>query len=152
MTGNAKRGEVTLELGGESYVLVPCIEAIIEIENEMDTNLFEIGRRLESAEISASELIDFTQACTTQAGYQVTREHLGEAIVEAGAQQAITALTEYCRNYVFGVQHAEEDGAAETESPTKAGDDGCPDLAVVAGARADPPKDSQPAFAIYTGL
>ena len=117
MTANRKRGEVTLELGGESYVLVPSIAAIIEIENEMDSNLFEIGRRLESAEISASDLIDFARACVTQAGYQVTRERLGEAIVEAGAQQAITALTEYCRIYVFGVRHAEEDGAAEKEAP-----------------------------------
>ena len=118
---NKARGEVTLELGGESYVLVPSIAAIIEIENEIDSNLFEIGRRLESAEISASDLIDFARACATQAGYQVTRERLGEAIVEAGAQQAITVLTEYCRIYVFGVRHAEEDGGAEQEAPAKAG-------------------------------
>ena len=126
MSANRKRGEVTLELGGEKYVLVPDIEAIIAIENAMDSNLFEIGRRLESVEISASELIDFTQACTTQAGYQVTRERLGEAIAEAGALQAITALTEFCRNYVFGVQHAEEDGGAKQEGPRKAGARGCP--------------------------
>ena len=49
--------------------------------------------RLESAEISARELIDLTHACATQAGYEVTRERLGELIVEAGAHQAITALT-----------------------------------------------------------
>ena len=127
MTADAKRREVTLALGAESYLLVPDIEAIIEIENKMDTNLFEIGRRLESAEISASDLIDFTHACATQAGYEVTRERLGELIVEAGAQQAITALTECCRNYVFGVQHAEEDGGAKQEAPAKAGEHGCPD-------------------------
>ena len=117
MTANRKRGEVTLELGGESYLLVPSIEAIIEIENEIDTTLFEIGRRLESAEISASDLIDFAQACATQAGYEVTRERLGEAIVEAGAHKVITALTEFCRIYVFGVRHAEEDGGADKEAP-----------------------------------
>ncbi len=116
MTADPKRREVTLALGAESYVLVSNIEAIIEIENKMDSNLFEIGRRLESAEISASGLIDFTHACAMQAGYEVTRERLGELIVEAGAHQAITALTEFCRNYVFGVQHAEEDGATETEA------------------------------------
>ncbi len=127
MTADAKRREVTLALGAESYLLVPNIEAIIEIENKVDSNLFEIGRRLESAEISASDLIDFAHACATQAGYQVTRERLGELIVEAGAHQAITALTEFCRNYVFGVQHAEEDGGAKQEAPTKAGERGCPD-------------------------
>ncbi len=130
MTANRKRGEVTLALGAESYLLVASIEAIIEIENKIDSNLFEIGRRLESAEISASDLIDFAHACATQAGYEVTRERLGELIVEAGAHQAITALTEFCRNYVFGVQHAEEDGAGggtKQEAPTKAAEQGCPD-------------------------
>ena len=117
MTANPKRGEVTLALGAESYVLVSNVEAIVEIENKMDSNLFAIGRRLESAEISASELIDLTHACVTQAGYEVTRERLGELIVEAGAHKVITALTEFCRNYVFGVQHAEEEGAAEKEAP-----------------------------------
>ena len=121
MTANRKRGEVTLELGGETYVLVSSIAAIIEIEDEIGTNLFEIGRRLESAEISARDLIDFARACVTQAGYQVTRERLGEAIVEAGTLKAIAALTEFCRNYVFGVRHAEEDGGAEPEAPTQAG-------------------------------
>ena len=117
MTANRKRGEVTLELGGESYVLASNVEAIVEIENKMDTNLFAIGQRLESAEISARELIDLTHACATQAGYEVTRERLGELIVEAGAHKVITALTEFCRNYVFGAQHAEEDGAAQKEAP-----------------------------------
>ncbi len=116
MTANRKRGEVTLALGAETYVLVSNVEAIVEIENKMHSNLFAIGRRLESAEISASDLIDFAHACATQAGYKVTRERLGEAIVEAGAHQAITALTEFCRNYVFGVQHADEDGATKTEA------------------------------------
>ncbi len=44
---NKARGEVTLELGGESYVLVPSFGAVCEIEDKIGTNLFSLGRRLQ---------------------------------------------------------------------------------------------------------
>ena len=93
---NKARGEVTLELGGESYVLVPSFGAVCEIEDKIGTNLFSLGRRLELAEISARDLIDVAHACLTPLGYKGDKAHLGEAIVEAGALKAIAALTEFC--------------------------------------------------------
>ncbi|MEE8499521.1 MAG: GTA-gp10 family protein, partial [Kiloniellales bacterium] len=55
---NKERGEVTLELGGESYVLVPSFGAVCEIEDALGANLFTLGRRLALAEITAREVID----------------------------------------------------------------------------------------------
>jgi hypothetical protein len=95
MTDKASR-EVTLELGGESYVLVPSFGAVCGIEERIGTNLFEIGRRIEVARISAVELIDFAHACIAEAGYEVTRERLAELVVEAGAGAAVGPLNEFC--------------------------------------------------------
>ncbi len=113
---NKARGEVTLELGGESYVLVPSFGAVCEIEDKIGANLFNLGRRLELAEISASDLIDMAHACLAPVGYKGDKARLGEAIVEAGALKVIAALTEFCRNYAFGGQEEKKDGAAETEA------------------------------------
>ena len=119
---NKARGEVTLELGGESYVLVPSFGAVCEIEDKTGANLFNLGRRLELADISARDLIDFAHACLAPVGYKGDKARLGEAIVEAGALKVIAALTEFCRNYAFGGQDEKKDAAAETEvTPENAG-------------------------------
>ncbi len=113
---NKARGEVTLELGGESYVLVPSFGAVCEIEDKTGANLFNLGRRLELADISARDLIDFAHACLAPVGYKGDKARLGEAIVEAGTLKVIAALTEFCRNYAFGGQDEKKDAAAETEA------------------------------------
>ncbi len=115
---NKARGEVTLELDGETYVLVPSFGAVCEIEDEIGANLFSLGRRLELAEISARDLIDVAHACLAPVGYKGDKARLGEAIVEAGALKVIAALTEFCRNYAFGGQGEKKDGAAETAAGT----------------------------------
>ncbi len=120
MSANRKRGEVTLELGGESYVLVPSFGAVCEIEDKTGANLFNLGRRLELAEISASDLIDLAHACLAPVGYRGDRARLGEAIIEAGTLKVIAALTEFCRNYAFGGQGEKKDRAAATKPQTPA--------------------------------
>ncbi len=117
--------EVTLELGAETYVLTPSFAAVCGIEETIGSNLFELGRRLEVAQISAMELIDFAQACIAEAGYKVTRERLAELIVEAGTSTVLEPLTEYCRIYIFGWRRESEavdTETAEPATPDKQGD------------------------------
>ena len=109
--------EVTLELGGESYVLVPSFEAVCKIEEKIGTNLFDFGRRLELAQVSAAELIDFAHACIAEAGHEVTREGIAELIVEAGTATVLAPLTDYCRIYVFGARNESETVVVETGTP-----------------------------------
>ncbi len=118
MADKASR-DVTLALGGESYVLVSSFGAICGIEERIGGNLFKFGQRLELAQISAAELIDFAHACIAEAGYEVTRERLGDLIVEAGTASVLAPLTEYCRIYVFGARRVSEVVDAETGKPAK---------------------------------
>ncbi|MFQ5774201.1 MAG: gene transfer agent family protein [Kiloniellaceae bacterium] len=108
---NAARGEVALTLGGQTYVLCPTFGAVCEIEDALQANLFDLGRKLELGEITARELTAFAHACLTCSGYAMERERLGEMIVEDGAHKTIAALVEFCRNYAFG-------GRAEKKDPT----------------------------------
>ena len=116
MADKANR-EVTLELGGEAYVLTPSFGAVCGIEERIGSNLFEFGRRLEVAQISAAELIDFAHACIAEAGHEVTRERLGDLIVEAGTATMLAPLTEYCRIYIFGARSESVAVDAETKNP-----------------------------------
>lgn len=114
---NKERGEVTLALGGEKYVLVPSFGAVCGIEERIGNNLFQFGQRIELAQVSAAELIDFAHACIAEAGYKVTRERLGELIVDAGSATVLAPLTEYCRIYIFGARRQSETVDAETAEP-----------------------------------
>jgi hypothetical protein len=109
--------EVTLELGGESYLLTPSFGAVCGIEERIGINLFEFGRRIEVAQVSAAELIDFAHACIAEAGFKVTRECLAESIVEAGTAAVLAPLTDYCRIYVFGARRVSEAVDTETKKP-----------------------------------
>ncbi len=114
---NKERGEVTLALGGESYLLVPSFGAVCGIEDALGTNLFELGQRLESAQVSAVEIIDFAHACIAEAGYKMARERLAELIIEAGTSTVLAPLTEYCRIYMFGARRDSEAVDIETKKP-----------------------------------
>lgn len=99
---NRARGEVALCLGGETYVLCPTFGAVCEIEDAIGSSLYEVGRRLERADITARDLVGFAHACIANAGYTVERDRLGAMIVDGGVHTAIAALLVYCRNYAFG--------------------------------------------------
>ena len=60
---NAARGEIAFKLGDETYTLRPTFGAVCEIEDSLGTNLFDMGRKLERAEITARELAAFARAC-----------------------------------------------------------------------------------------
>ncbi len=116
MADKARR-EVTLQLGAENYVLTPSFAAVCGVEERIGGNLFEFGRRIEVAQISAVELIDFAHACIAEAGYEVTRERLAELIVEAGTATVLAPLTVYCRIYIFGARSESEVVEAEAGKP-----------------------------------
>jgi Phage tail tube protein, GTA-gp10 len=99
---NKARGEVKLELGGEVHVLRPTFGAVCEIEDTIGTNLFDIGRRLERAEVTAQELVKLTHACIAQSGSSIELDKLGEMIVEQGSLNIVTALVGFCQSYAFG--------------------------------------------------
>ncbi len=115
---NRERGEVTLELGGESYVLVPSFGAVCEIEDALGANLFGLGRRLALAEITAREVIDLAHACLAQTGVKLDKAALGEAILEAGTLEVMAVLAEFCANYAFGGRREKKAPGAETAPNT----------------------------------
>lgn len=100
----AARGEVTLCLGAATFVLRPTFGVVCEIEDAIGTTLFDVGRKLELAEITARDLVTFAHACLAACGHSIARDELADAIVTSGTHQTITTLVEFCRNYAFGGQ------------------------------------------------
>ncbi len=115
---NTARGEVAFELGGETYVLRPSFGAVAEIEDAIGTNLFEMGRKLERAEITARELVKFAHACVAQSGYTVAEAELAERIVAQGAFNVVAALVKFCQSYAFGGHEKKKAETAPDQEPS----------------------------------
>lgn len=109
---NKARGEVTLELGGETYVLRLEFGVIAEIEDELDTVMIRLGMKIEQIQLRAKELLRTVQVIVKANGYEVAEETLAEAIAKDGVAAAMAPLIVYVRNYAFG---SPEENGQDTE-------------------------------------
>ncbi len=119
MMTNSLRGEVALYLGGKTYILRPTFEVFCEIEDTVQANLYQIGQRLEQAEISARELVTFAQACLVHSGHDISLERVGEMIAAEGVQTTIEALLAFCRSYAFGGRQEKKADPAQAQEPSQ---------------------------------
>ncbi len=99
---NKARGEIKLDLGGETYVLVPSFAAVCEIEDKLGSDLFHIGMRAEDLKFNAKELVHTIQTILEANGYDVDERAVAEAIAKEGASSAVVALITFVRVYVWG--------------------------------------------------
>jgi hypothetical protein len=80
---NSARGEAALELGGETLRLRPSFAALVAAEEELGP-LFELVDRAADGKLPLSDIAALFWHCLVDPPGGLTREALGEAIVEAG--------------------------------------------------------------------
>ncbi len=117
MTVNRKRGEVTLELDGEKYVLRPEFGVIAEIEDELDTDMFRLGMRAEQFKFRIKELAHALQIILEANGYEAQEKGLANAIAKQGMAAVVLPLMAYVRGYIWGAQPEKKADPAATETP-----------------------------------
>ena len=116
---NKARGEVTLELGGDRYVLKPEFGVIAKLEDALDSSMFQLGLKADRLDFNAKELVRTLRAILEANGYEVEEERLIEAIAKQGAAAALVPLIAFVGAYVWGGQ-GEKKAAEETPSPETA--------------------------------
>ncbi|HKY80366.1 MAG TPA: gene transfer agent family protein [Sphingobium sp.] len=80
---NSVRGEAALEVGGEMLRLRPSFAALVAAEEELGP-LFDLVDRAAEGKLSLSDMAALFWHCLVDPPSGLTREGLGEAIVEAG--------------------------------------------------------------------
>ncbi len=117
------RGEVTLELGGEKYVLRPEFGVIAEIEDELDTDMFRLGMRAEQFKFRVKELAHALRVILEANGYEAEEKRLAKAIAKEGMAAVVLPLVAFVHGYVWGAQLEKKAGPAETPAtPSTSGD------------------------------
>jgi hypothetical protein len=83
MTANPHRGEASLQVGGENLVLRPSFSALVAAEEELGP-LFALVERASEARLGLGEIAALFDHLSTGRPPAITRERIGEAVVEKG--------------------------------------------------------------------
>ena len=119
---NGARGEVTFELGGETYLLKPEFGVIARIEQGLDTSLFKLAMKAELFDLRAMELVRTIQVVLAANGYERSEQDRAEAIAASGVGPVLVPLLVFLRGYVWGgqgkkVPDAADENGADPASP-----------------------------------
>lgn len=98
---NRARGEAALEVAGETLRLRPSFAALVAAEQELGP-LFELVDRAAAGKLSLSDMAGLFWHCLDDAPEWLTRERLGEAIVEAGLAKLSPVLSGIIRQILGG--------------------------------------------------
>jgi hypothetical protein len=88
---NALRGEASIQVAGETLQLRPTFEALVAAEEELGS-LFGLVERASEGRLSLREIAVLFDHLSVQRPTAITRERIGEAVVEAGLVNATPAL------------------------------------------------------------
>ncbi len=121
---NKERGEVTLALGGKKYTLRPEFGVIAQIEDELDTDMFQFGMKAEQFKFRVKELAQALKAILEANGYEVSEKRLAKAIAQAGMAAVVMPLVAYVHAYVFGGQPEKKDSEPAPEATEDAPGEG----------------------------
>ena len=88
---NPARGEGAITVAGASLTVRPSFAALVAAEEELGP-LFALIERAAAGELKLGELVALFWHCLAEGPEGVTRERLGEAVVEAGLAAATPVL------------------------------------------------------------
>jgi hypothetical protein len=98
---NPYRGEAGLLVGGETLVLRPSFAALVAAEQELGP-LFELVERAAEGRLRLEEIAALFDHCSGERPSAITRERIGEAIVEKGLASVTPALRVLLREILQG--------------------------------------------------
>ena len=83
MSANPHRGEANLPVGGEVLVLRPSFSALVAAEEELGP-LFALVERASEGRLGLGEIAALFDHLSANRPPAITRERIGEAVVEKG--------------------------------------------------------------------
>lgn len=90
-SANARRGEAGLEVGGERLILRPTFGALVAAEEELGS-LFELVERAAEGALKLQQIAALFDHLSKGRPAAITRERIGEALVEKGLARVTPTL------------------------------------------------------------
>lgn len=90
-SANPRRGEASLQVGGEQLVLRPSFQALVAAEQELGS-LFGLVERAAGGQLMLQEIAALFDHLLVERPAAITRERIGQAVVEQGLSRTTPAL------------------------------------------------------------
>jgi hypothetical protein len=88
---NPVRGEATLTIAGEAYLLRPSFDALVRAEEELGS-LFALVDRAGEGQLRLAEIAGLFWHCLADRG-ELTRAEVGQAVLDRGLAAAAAPLS-----------------------------------------------------------
>lgn len=100
-SANPYRGEASIAVGGETLLLRPSFGALVAAEQELGP-LFALVERAAAGQLRLEEIAALFDHCSGKRPPGITRERIGEAVVEMGLASVTPALRVLLRQILQG--------------------------------------------------
>lgn len=100
-SANPHRGEASLDVGGERLLLRPSFSALIAAEEELGS-LFELVERAAAGALKLNEIAALFDHLSRARADAITRERIGEAVVEKGLAKITPVLRQVLAQILQG--------------------------------------------------
>lgn len=100
-SANKYRGEANLDVGGESLVLRPTFAALVAAEEELGS-LFELVERAAAGALKLHEIVALFDHLSRGRAAGITRERIGDAVVEQGLAKITPKLKQVLAQVLQG--------------------------------------------------
>lgn len=101
MSANPMRGEASVRVGGSELVVRPSFQALVAAEGELGP-LFELVERAGEGKLSLGEAAALIWHCLCEVPEGLSREQLGEALVDLGLAALAPVLRQLLRQILGG--------------------------------------------------
>ena len=98
---NAYRGEASIEVGGERLLLRPTFAALVAAEEELGS-LFDLVERAAEGALRLHDIVALFDHMSRGRPVAITRERIGEAVVEKGLAGVTPTLKLVLRQILQG--------------------------------------------------
>jgi hypothetical protein len=101
IAANPYRGEASLDVAGERLLLRPTFGALVAAEEELGS-LFELVERAAASLLKLHEIVALFDHLSNGRPPAITRERIGEAVVEKGLAAVSPTLTQVLTQILQG--------------------------------------------------
>lgn len=98
---NAQRGEAALEIAGQTYVIRPSFAALVAAEAELGS-LFALVERAAAGQLALTDMAGLFWHCIDDRPEHLSRDAVGQAVVQIGLAQATPLLRVILRQILQG--------------------------------------------------
>jgi hypothetical protein len=91
---NPKRGQIEINLAGNTYKTKVTLDAIVRIENAVGCSIIKVAQRLSEGELTTTEIVSILTPIIRSGGNDLKNKEVMKIVWEAGLMESMKTVGE----------------------------------------------------------